>query len=108
MAYSELRNLDKDPYSPREAEAAKSLSNLIGLGGGDDPVRFLITSHRDLLRQRKILKAKSPDIFEEIARHSEDETQVKPMRSDLSERIARLTAGVSSDPDESLGDEDIL
>lgn len=67
MAYSKMRNLDEKPYSPEESEAAKYLTDLTGLGGGDDPVGFLIASHRDLVRQRTVLRAKYPEIFNEIA-----------------------------------------
>lgn len=109
MAYSKMRNLDEKPYSREEAEVAKYLMELAGIGGGDDPVGFLIVSHRELARQRALLRTKYPAIFHEIAYESGDETQrVEPLSRELFERINRLAEGVSSDPDESLGDEDLL
>jgi hypothetical protein len=44
QAYSNMRDLDENPYSPEEAKAAKYLMELTGIGGGDDPVGFLISS----------------------------------------------------------------
>lgn len=54
QAYSNMRDLDENPYSPEEAKAAKYLMELTGIGGGDDPVGFLIASHRELVRQRSV------------------------------------------------------
>ena len=70
LAYSKLRDLDQEPYSPEEAAATEYLVHLTGVGGGDDPVGFLIASHRDLVRQRTVLKAKYPEILDEIAREA--------------------------------------
>jgi hypothetical protein len=67
-----MRDLDKEPYSPEESEAAKYQFDLIGIGGGNDPVGFLIASHHELVRQQTVLKAKYPAIFKEIARESEE------------------------------------
>lgn len=67
LAYWKMRNLDEKPYSPEEAEAAKYPADLTGIGGGDHPVGFLITSHRELVRQRSVLRAKYPAIFDGIA-----------------------------------------
>lgn len=66
-AYSKMWDLDDKPYSPEEAEAARYLADLTGIGRGDDPVGFSITSHRELGRQRAVLRAKYPEIFNEIA-----------------------------------------
>jgi hypothetical protein len=38
------RDLNKDPYDRSEQRAAKYLFD-VGVGGGDDPVGFLIASH---------------------------------------------------------------
>lgn len=73
MAYSKIRNLDEKPYSPEEAKVAQYLEELAGLGGGDDPVGFLILSHHELVRQRRILRTKYPEIFNEITTLEEDE-----------------------------------
>ena len=70
QAYSKMRNLDEKPYSPEEAEVARYLADLTGIGGGDDPVGFLITSHRELVRQRSVLRENYPAIFKEIERDS--------------------------------------
>ncbi|WP_420237677.1 hypothetical protein ACOBR2_19100 [Telmatobacter bradus] len=73
LAYSNMRDLNEKPYSREEAEAAKYLDELAGVGGGDDPVGFLIVSHRELIRQRTVLKEKYPEIFNEITRDTTDE-----------------------------------
>jgi hypothetical protein len=70
LAYSTMQDLGENPYSPKEAEAARYLMELTGIGGGDDPVGFLIASYRELVRQRTILKAKDPEIFNEITSES--------------------------------------
>lgn len=75
FAYSKVRDLNLKPYSPEEAKAAEYLEDLIGLGGGDDPIGFLIASHRELIRQRTILRTKCPEIFNEIALDERDEKQ---------------------------------
>ncbi len=74
LAYSKMRNLDERPYSQEEAEVAKYLMEVAGLGGGDDPVGSLIVSHRELVRQRTLLRTKHPEIFKEIAFGAGDET----------------------------------
>jgi len=66
LAYSKMRNLDEKPYSREEAEVAKYLMELTGIGGGDDPIGSLIASHRELVRQRAVLSAKHPEIFKRI------------------------------------------
>jgi hypothetical protein len=72
LAYSKMRDLNEVPYSPKEAEAAEYLSELTGIGGGDDPVGFLIASHRELVRQRAVLRAKYPEILNEIEFESDE------------------------------------
>ncbi len=67
LAYSKMRDLDEKPYSPEEQRAAEYLTDLTGVGGGDDPVGFLIVSHRELVRQRTVFREKYPEIFNEIA-----------------------------------------
>jgi hypothetical protein len=87
LAYSKMRNLDEKPYSQEEAEVAKYLMELTGIGGGDDPVGSLIASHRELVRQRTLLRTKHPDIFNEIAFNAGDggsrreSTGCRPLRA---------------------------
>ena len=85
QAYSNMRDLDEKPYSPEEAKAAKYLMELTGIGGGDDPVGFLIASHRELVRQGAVLSAKYPAIFKEIA-------------CDLTKACSETGSGVKSEP----------
>jgi hypothetical protein len=105
LAYSKMRDLDKKPYSPDEANVSTYLTELTGIGGGNDPVGFLITSHFELARQLALLKAKYPGIFHEIAH---DMQLVDPMSEKLAERVSRLVEGMSTDTNEPLGDEDLL
>ena len=87
LAYSKLRDLDQKPYSAEEAAVAEYLFQLIGIGGGDDPVGSLIVSHRELVRQRAVLRAKYPEIFDKIARDDpEFEEQVSQARKFMEDR----------------------
>ena len=109
LAYSKMRDWDERPYSPEEAKVAEYLVHLAGIGGGDDPVGSLIASHFELVRQRALLEAKYPEIFHEIAFElSDDRQRVEPISRELAERVSRLVEGISTDPDEPLGDEDLL
>lgn len=39
------RDIDHDPYDRQEQRVAEYLSTVAGIGGGDDPVGFLMASH---------------------------------------------------------------
>jgi hypothetical protein len=43
-----MRDIMVKPYSPEESRAAEYICEF-GIGGGDDPVGFLIASHRELV-----------------------------------------------------------
>jgi hypothetical protein len=49
------RDFDKNPYSPDEARVAKWLDEKAGMGGGDDPLGFLMVSYDYLVAQRNHL-----------------------------------------------------
>lgn len=51
------RDLDKNPYSPDERRVATFLADLTGIGGGDDPIGFIMASHAELARQRNLMRA---------------------------------------------------
>lgn len=55
MAYSEMRDTEKNPYSKDERRVATYLWELFEgkIGAGDDPIGFLIASHRELVRRLK-------------------------------------------------------
>ena len=46
-----MRDLEKNPYSACEARVAKFFFDL-GIGGGDDPIGFLMASHQVLAAER--------------------------------------------------------
>lgn len=46
------RDFDENPYSPDEERVAKWLSDKTGIGGGDDPIGFLMASHEYVVEQR--------------------------------------------------------
>jgi hypothetical protein len=50
------RDFEANPYTPHEERVAKYLVELTGVGGGDDPIEFLITSHASLRRRIEDLK----------------------------------------------------
>ena len=45
------RDMDARPYSPDEERVAKWLAETTGIGGGDDPIGFLIASHESIAEQ---------------------------------------------------------
>lgn len=49
-----MRNFDLHPYSEDEARVAKFFADF-GVGGGDDPIGFLIASHMALTIEREEL-----------------------------------------------------
>jgi len=49
------RDIDANPYSSDELRVAKYIVDFTGIGGGDDPIGFLIVSHRTLVDERKKL-----------------------------------------------------
>jgi hypothetical protein len=46
------RDMEAKPYSPDEMRVAKWLSKK-GIGGGDDPIGFLMVSYDWLIEERK-------------------------------------------------------
>lgn len=62
------RDFDARPYEPEEARVAEYLSEQFGLGGGDDPIGFLITHDRWLIYQQSgQAERDSPDELREAA-----------------------------------------
>ena len=51
------RDFEANPYTPHEQRVVKYLDEEIpgGMGGGDDPVEFLIASHESLRETIKML-----------------------------------------------------
>lgn len=58
-----MRDLEKQPYSPDEQRVAQFFFDA-GLGGGDDPIGFIIASHQALAAERNALRSPitMPDI----------------------------------------------
>lgn len=50
------RNFVQKPYSDDEKRVVQWFSNVAGIGGGEDPIGFMIASHEMLARERKDLK----------------------------------------------------
>jgi hypothetical protein len=55
MPYVE-RDFEKNPYTPDERRVAAYINEAVGIGGGDDPIEFLILSHQCLAAERLELK----------------------------------------------------
>lgn len=51
------RDLDKQPYSDDEQRVARYISDICGIGGGDDPIGFLIASHKHLSAKLKSINS---------------------------------------------------
>lgn len=49
------RDFGAQPYSMDEERVARFLADEVGIGGGDDPVGFILASHAELARQRNLL-----------------------------------------------------
>lgn len=56
MAFSEMRDLSEKPYSDDEKRVAKWMCDKIGVGGGDDPIGFVICSHEYLAYSRNKIR----------------------------------------------------
>jgi hypothetical protein len=54
--FGSYRDIDKDPYNESEARVAEWLYNVAGVGGGDDPVGFMISSYEFMVAERKEMK----------------------------------------------------
>jgi len=52
------RDFDKNPYSPDEERVAKFIDDKTGIGGGDDPIGFLMVSYEYLVAERNELREK--------------------------------------------------
>jgi hypothetical protein len=57
LAYSEMRDMEKNPYSADEKRVAEYVVKLTGVGAGNDPIGFLLASHAALLEDRDELVA---------------------------------------------------
>jgi hypothetical protein len=53
LAYSEMRDMEKNPYSADEKRVAEYVVKLTGVGAGNDPIGFLMASHAALVEDRK-------------------------------------------------------
>ena len=53
------RDFEANPYTPHEQRVVKYLDEEIpgGMGGGDDPIEFLIASNESLRRRIEYLQA---------------------------------------------------
>lgn len=47
-----MRDFDKNPYSEDEVRVALFIMELCGIGGGDDPIGFLLASYAELIHER--------------------------------------------------------
>jgi hypothetical protein len=53
LAYSEMRDVEKNPYSADEKRVAEYVVKLTGVGAGNDPIGFLMASHATLVKDIK-------------------------------------------------------
>ncbi|MEH2517424.1 hypothetical protein V1279_002997 [Bradyrhizobium sp. AZCC 1610] len=53
-----MRNLEEKPYTLDEQRVAEFLCNK-GVGGGDDPIGFLLASYEYLVHERNELRKQS-------------------------------------------------
>ncbi len=44
-----MRDFEKNPYTKEEQRIATFLNDLIGIGGGDDPIGFMLASYFELI-----------------------------------------------------------
>jgi hypothetical protein len=70
-----VRDLTEKPYSPDEKRVAKFFADL-GVGGGDDPIGFLLASHAYLASERNIYR----DALKKI-KAAPDDAVIAVMRS---------------------------
>ena len=60
------RDFEANPYTPHEQRVANFIDEITGLGGGDDPIEFLITSYRSLLALNERLRITVDELDGEI------------------------------------------
>ena len=51
------RDFEANPYTPHEMRVAEYIVDNLGIGAGDDPVEFLIASHRALIAQISLMNS---------------------------------------------------
>ena len=56
-----MRNIVANPYTPEEQRVADWLARNGGVGGGDDPIGFLLASYAFLIAQRNALRSAAKD-----------------------------------------------
>lgn len=56
------RDFDLNPYSPEEARVAKYLMEKTGIGGGGDPIGFILASHNALAERAEALFERLNDL----------------------------------------------
>lgn len=54
------RDIKVNPYTPDEHRVANYFFHEVGVGGGDDPIGYLIASHATIARELKELKTEIP------------------------------------------------
>lgn len=54
------RDMDKNPYSPDEKRVAEFFFER-GVGGGDDPIGFILASYAMLIEERNMLRRQVAD-----------------------------------------------
>jgi len=57
-----MRDFDKNPYSPDEERIAKFFFDK-GIGGGDDPIGFLIASYEYMVEERNSYRSSAINEF---------------------------------------------
>lgn len=52
-----MRNIDEHPYSKDEDRVAEWLVDKTGIGGGDDPIGFILVSHEYIAASNRRLRS---------------------------------------------------
>lgn len=76
-----MRDLDENPYSADEARIAKFFWDK-GLGGGDDPVGFILASYEYLVHERNELRQQETSgIYRRLLKRAIDSSPFRNRRA---------------------------
>lgn len=83
-----MRDFEQRPYSPDEERVARFLAQESGLGGGDDPIGFLMASHQFAIESRNLYAEEREQLSKRIAVLEIQANRLKEQRDDAVAEVA--------------------
>jgi hypothetical protein len=88
-----MRDIVAQPYSPDEARVAKFFFDECHIGGGDDPIGFIIASHAVLATSRALLRVVLQDALDFLGRQCSCEPSSGCKAATLRDTISKALSG---------------